>query len=159
MVFEGTTGREKELYENSKWISRSLFCLRSNLSNNDIISEYINMHMYAAFCASSRSEIRWEKMTFLVWHSVTPPKIPRGIPPRFKSKLASFQGGPQTYVGFHGKFLKFNLMELQKSKLRKFKRQHYDFSPERYNYNIKKLLKMITGCLPRQTTWRLPIRS
>ena len=55
MVFEGTTGREKELYGNSKWISRSLFCLRSNLSNDDIISEYINM--YAAFCASSRSEI------------------------------------------------------------------------------------------------------
>ena len=88
------------------------------------------MHMYAAFCASSRSEIRWEKMTFLVWHSVTPPKIPRGIPPRFKSKLASFQGGPQTYVGFHGKFLKFNLMELQKSKLRKFNDNIMIFHPK-----------------------------
>ena len=43
VAFEGTTGREKELYGNSKWISRSLFCLRSNLSNDDIISEYINL--------------------------------------------------------------------------------------------------------------------
>ena len=55
IVFEGTTGvcerilfyrfnskwvRKREKYANSKWIW-SIFCFRSNLSNNDIISAFI----------------------------------------------------------------------------------------------------------------------
>ena len=70
MVFERTQGsvwtylsfqflrRKKEKYANSKWIWR-IFCLRSNLSNDDII-----------FCLKARSENGCGKCHFLVWNSI-----------------------------------------------------------------------------------------
>ena len=88
MVFKGTTGvyeciycfysktvRKKVKYVNLKWILRILFCWRSNLSNNDIISQRPGLETGV-------------KMTFLVWNRVriwrtrqhTPTKISKRAP-------------------------------------------------------------------------------
>ena len=71
MVFERTWGvyeriyptylfqiRKKQKYANSKWTWR-IFCLHSNLSNDDII-----------FCLKARSENGCGKCHFLVWNRI-----------------------------------------------------------------------------------------